>query len=335
MFFIYIIRRVLSILVTLVGVSIITFIISHIIPADPIKAVAGLNPTEEQVKQLRAKYGLDKPVVEQYVRWIINAIHGDLGTSIRTGQPVLEDIFRYAPASAELAIVAMFLVALFGLPVGILSAVWKGSVFDHVTRLVAISGVSTPIFLTALGLQLIFARTGLLPIDGRIDVFIPAPPQLTGLYTVDALLAGDFVAFKSALRHLVLPALALAFGSLATLTRMVRASLLETLNDDYIYTARSKGLPERRVIAVHALRNALIPTITIMALQMGVLIGGVFIVEVIFSWPGLGFYALRAFSLVDFPAIMGVTVFMCIVYLLLNCIADILYALVDPRVILG
>lgn len=329
----YIIRRLMWMFVSLIGISLITFVVSHMVPADPIRAVAGMEAKGEQVEQLRRRYGLDKPLPEQYVRWVANLAQGDLGLSIRTGQPVMEDLRRYAPATAELALTAMFLVILVGLPLGVISALHKDGVLDHLSRLVALSGVSMPIFWVGLLLQILFfARLGWLPADGRIDIMIDPPSQVTGLYTVDSLLAGDLEAFKSSFMHLILPAVNLAFGSLAVLTRMVRSSMLDVLNEDYVRTARAKGLAERRVIILHALRNALIPTTTTMALQMGALMGGVFLVELMFSWPGLGFYAMRSITLIDFPSIMGVALLMTTIYAFFNLLADLLYGFLDPRI---
>jgi peptide/nickel transport system permease protein len=329
----YILKRFMWLIVSLIGISLITFTVSHMVPADPIKAVSGIRAKGEQVEELRRLYGLDKPLPEQYLRWVFNLAKGDLGTSIRTGQPVLEDLARYAPATAEVALAAMFLTVLVGLPLGIVSALSKDTILDHISRAIALSGVSMPIFWVALLLQIFFfSRLGLLPADGRLDIMIDPPPRFTGLYTVDSLMAGDLEAFKSAVRHLVLPSVTLAFGSLAVLTRMVRSSLLDVLGEDFVRTARAKGLAERRVIISHALRNALIPTTTTMALLMGAMMGGVFLVELMFSWPGLGFYAMRSISLIDFPAIMGVAILMTTIYAVLNFIADLLYGLLDPRI---
>jgi len=329
----YIVQRFMWMIVSLIGISLITFVVSHVVPADPIRAVAGMEALGEQVEVLRRKYGLDRPLPEQYLRWVVNLAQGDLGLSIRTGQPVTEDLRRYAPATAELALAAMFLVVLVGLPFGVISALNKDGILDHLSRIMALSGVSMPIFWVGLILQIVFfSRLGVLPADGRIDIMIDSPPRVTGLYTVDSLLAGDIVTFKSAARHLILPAVNLAFGSLAVLTRMVRSSMLDVLGEDYVRTARAKGLRERRVILLHALRNALIPTTTTMALQMGALMGGVFLVELMFSWPGLGFYAMRSITLIDFPSIMGVAILMTTVYALFNLLADLLYGFLDPRI---
>ena len=329
----YIIQRLMWMVISLIGISLITFVISHMVPADPIRAVAGMEAKGEQVEVLRHRYGLDKPLPEQYRHWVVNLAHGDLGLSIRTGQPVREDLGRYGPATAELALAAMVLVIVVGLPLGVISALNKDGILDHFSRIIALSGVSMPIFWVALLLQILFfARLGVLPADGRLDVMINPPPHVTGLYTVDSLLAGDMVAFRCAVRHLILPAANLAFGSLAVLTRMVRSSMLEVLGEDYVRTARAKGLRERRVIFLHALRNALIPTTTTIALQMGALMGGVFLVELMFSWPGLGFYAMRSITLIDFPSIMGVAILMTTVYAFFNLIADLLYGFLDPRI---
>lgn len=329
----YIIQRFMWMIVSLIGISLITFVVSHMVPADPIKAVAGIRAKGEQVEELRRLYGLDKPLHEQYFLWVVNLAHGDLGMSIRTGQPVLEDLRRYAPATVELSLVAMLLTVTVGLPLGIISALQKDRLLDHASRAIALSGVSMPIFWVALLLQILFfSRLGWFPADGRMDIMIDPPPQVTGLYTVDSLLAGDWEAFKSATSHLILPAITLAFGSLAILTRMVRSSMLDVLGEDYVRTARAKGLSERKVIVSHALRNALIPTTTTMALLMGAMMGGVFLVELMFSWPGLGFYAMRSISLIDFPAIMGVAILMTTVYAVFNFIADLLYGLLDPRI---
>jgi len=329
----YIVQRLMWMIVSLIGISLITFVVSHIVPADPIRAVAGMEALGEQVEVLRQKYGLDKPLPEQYWRWLVNLAQGDLGLSIRTGQPVTEDLGRYAPATAELALSAMFLVAIVGLPLGVISALNKDGPLDHLSRIVALSGVSMPIFWVGLLLQIVFfARLGVLPADGRIDIMISPPPRVTGFYTLDSLLSGDMQAFKSVVQHLILPAANLAFGSLAVLTRMVRSSMLDVLGEDYVRTARAKGLKERRVILLHALRNALIPTTTTMALQMGALMGGVFLVELMFSWPGLGFYAMRSITLIDFPSIMGVAILMTTIYAIFNLLADLLYGLLDPRI---
>jgi len=329
----YILQRLMWMVVSLVGISLITFVVSHMVPADPIRAVAGMEAKGEQVEELRRRYGLDRPLYEQYFRWVANMVRGDLGLSIRTGQPVMEDLRRYAPATLELALTAMFLVAAVGLPLGIISALNKDGILDHLSRLVALSGVSMPIFWVGLLLQILFfARLGVLPVDGRLDIMTTPPPQVTGLYTVDSLLAGDLETFKNAVVHLILPGANLAFGSLAVLTRMVRSSMLDVLGEDYVRTARAKGLTERRVILLHALRNALIPTTTTMALQMGALMGGVFLVELMFSWPGLGFYAMRSITLIDFPSIMGVAILMTTVYAFFNLLADLLYGLLDPRI---
>lgn len=329
----YIAQRFLWLALCLIGISLITFVISHMVPADPIRAIAGANARPEQVENLRRKYGMDRPLPEQYVRYLTGLIQGDLGVSIRSRRPVLEDIKQYFPATLELTIVAVLLVLIVGIPLGVLSALHKDRLVDHVSRLVALSGVSMPIFWLALLLQLIFyGKLNIFPADSRIDLLIPPPTRITGMYLVDSLLTLNFAAFKSSLHHIVLPAVTLAFGSLAVLTRMVRSSMLDVLGEDYIRTAYAKGLHNRRIIYYHALRNALIPATTTMALQTGALLGGVFLVEIIFSWPGVGFYAMRSMLSLDFPAIMGVTLLFTLIYALANLVADLLYSILDPRI---
>jgi peptide/nickel transport system permease protein len=329
----FIAQRLLWLLVSLIGISIITFVISHVIPADPIRVAAGPNARQEQVETLRREFGMDRPLPEQYLRYLAGLFQGNLGRSIRTRRPVLDDIKQYFPATLELTITAMLIVILVGIPVGVLSAVHRNGIIDHATRLIALSGVSVPIFWLALLMQLLFyAKLGLLPADGRIGLLINPPRQISGLYLLDSLLSLNGTAFWSSLTHLVLPAMTLAFGSLAVLTRMVRSSMLDVLNEDYMRTARSKGLPQHLVIYRHGLRNALIPATTTMALQAGALLGGVFLVEVVFSWPGIGFYAMKSLTSLDFPAIMGVTLLVTVIYALANLIADIAYCFLDPRI---
>ncbi|MGQ9681840.1 MAG: ABC transporter permease [Anaerolineae bacterium] len=332
----YIAQRFLWMIVSLIGISLISFVISHLVPADPVAAIVGMEAHGEEVEMLKRKFGLDRPLHEQYYWWLVNLTRGDLGTSMHSRRPVFEDLRRYSSASAELGLAAMFLVTIVGLPLGVVAALHKDRMLDHLSRIIALMGVSMPIFWAALIAQVIFARTlGVLPADGRIDVMIGPPPQVTGLYTVDSILAGDMEAFVSACKHLIMPAACLAFGTMARLVRMVRSSMVDVLQEDYVRTARAKGLSESKVIYVHALRNALLPAATTMALLTGALMGGLFLVELMFSWPGLGFYAMRSISFIDFPAIMGVTVLMTSIYAVLNFLADLLYAVLDPRISIG
>ena len=329
----YIARRFMWMIVSIIGISVITFTISHVIPADPVVALAGMEARGEEIEALREKFGLDRPLHEQYVRWLVNLSRGDLGIAMHSGKPVMEDLRRYAPASAELALVALGLVAILGVAIGVVAALHKDHLLDHVSRIIALSGVSMPIFWVALIAQITLAgRLRVLPADGRIGILLGPPDRVTGLYTVDSLLAGDLEMFGNALKHLLMPAACLAFGTMARLVRIVRSSMVDVLGEEYVRTARAKGLQERTVIVVHALRNALIPAVTTLALLMGALMGGIFLVELVFSWPGLGFYAMRSARFIDYPAIMGVTLLMTITYAVLNFFADLAYGYLDPRI---
>lgn len=317
----------------LVGISIMTFIISHVVPADPIRAAAGFNARPEQIENLRRRYGMDKPLPQQYLVYMGNLAHGDMGNSIRTRRPVLEDIRQYFPATAELTMVALIIMLSVGVPLGIISATQKDKPVDHISRVIALAGVSMPLFWLGLLLQLaIYGKLGWLPAQGRLDMMVTPPDRMTGMYIVDSLLQRNWESLGSALQHIILPAGTLAFGSLAVITRMVRSSMLDAMGQEYIRTARAKGLSERRVILRHALKNALIPTTTLVGLQVGYLLGGDFLVEIIFSWPGIGYYAVQSMTTIDIPAIMGVTLLIASIYVMANLLTDLTYSFLDPRI---
>ncbi|MGD1992060.1 MAG: ABC transporter permease [Anaerolineae bacterium] len=329
----YIGQRLVWLIFVLVGLSIVTFVVSHLIPADPIRAAAGMHAAPEQVEALRRKYGMDKPLPVQYVIYMGNLLQGDLGRSIRSRRPVLDDLKQYFPATIELALSALLITVLTGIPIGVLSAVWPNSLTDHLSRLLSLGGISMPSFWLGLLLQwFIYGQLGWLPAAGRLDQLMASPNTITGMHTVDSLLNANWPAFWSAVKHLILPAVTLAAGSTAMVARATRSSMLEALGQDYIRTARGKGLGEGVVIGRHALRNALIPTVTLIGLQTGNLMAGVFLVEVIFSWPGLGSYAVRSVLAVDFPAIMGVTLLIAVIYVFTNLLVDVSYAALDPRI---
>jgi peptide/nickel transport system permease protein len=316
----------------LLGMSALAFVVSHVIPGDPARAAAGLEAGPAQVEALRHAYGLDRPLPVQYADYLRRLSEGDLGTSIVSRRPVRDDLVTYFPATVELAIAAMLLATVVGLPLGVVAATHRGSRLDDLMRIGSLVGAAAPIFWSGLMLQLIFYRVlGWLPAGGRTEgVF--GPPATTGLYTIDALLHHDFGMFFDAVRHLLLPAVALALLPLALLTRMVRASMIEVLGEDHVRTARSKGLPETVVLTKHAFRNALIPVVTLFGLQLGQLLGGAVLTETIFAWPGIGFYAVHAVTSLDFPAIMGVALLMAAMFVLMNMAVDIVYASLDPRV---
>lgn len=323
-------------LIVLFGVTLLTFVLSHVIPADPIRAAAGPYARSDQIEKLRKEFGMDKPLTIQYLSYLQRLAHGDLGISIHTRRPVLNDLLHFFPATLEVTIIAAFLMLAIGIPLGVVSATHENHFLDNLSRLFSLAGVSSPMFWVALLLQLLFfAKLHLLPADGRLDLLTPVPPTFTGMYTIDSLLAGQLSAFYEALRHIILPSVTLAYGSLAVLTRVVRSSMLEVLHKDYIRTARSKGVSEKRVIYRHAFRNSLISTVTLLGMQVASLLGGVFVVEVVFSWPGIGFYAVRAILAMDFPAIMGVTLLATFIFTAANLIVDLLYPFLDPRIVYG
>jgi peptide/nickel transport system permease protein len=329
----FLIRRIVGIAAVMIGVSVITFAISHVIPADPAVAALGDHATDEQIAAFRAEYKLDRPLVEQYVTYANGILHGDLGRSIRTRRAVLDDLNDSFPATLELSFTALIVSMLVGIPAGVWSALYRGRMPDFVVRLLALAGGSIPIFwlgLIVIGLG--YYQLGWFPGGGRIDTFVPPPPTRTGLYVVDSLISGDLDALGSSLLHLVLPALTLGYFSTAVITRMTRSSMLEVLGQDYMRTARAKGLRERVIVLRHALRNALIPTVTIIGLTFGSLLSGAVLTETIFSWPGLGRYATASAVSLDFPAVLGVTLLAAVVYPLANLVVDVVYYWLDPRI---
>jgi peptide/nickel transport system permease protein len=325
-------RRLGFLVLVLLGISLITFVLSHVVPADPARLYAGPRATAASIEAIRHQYGLDLPLWQQYLRYVGGLLHGDFGYSLSSHRPVADDLHDFVPATVELSLWAIILILVVGIPLGVMSAVWRGSIVDQVGRVLSITGVALPSFWLALMAQLIlFDQLGWLPAGGRLDGSTTPPPHITGLYTVDALLAGNVPLFWEALDHLILPAAVLGYGSLAVLTRMVRASMLETLPQDYIRTARAKGLPGPSVVR-HALRNALLPATTVMGLQVGTLLGGALLIEDVFAWPGIGRYATLALVTLDYNAIMAVTLVAAFIYVLVNLAVDILYLVLDPRV---
>jgi peptide/nickel transport system permease protein len=327
------VRRGVGILAVMVGVSVITFAISHVIPADPVAAALGDHAREDQIAAFRAEYGLDKPVVEQYLVYADNLLHGNLGLSIRTRRPVADDLRDFFPATLELSLAALVISLLIGIPAGVWSSLTRNRLPDHVVRVFALIGGSLPVFwLGLLLIGLFYNRLGWLPSGGRIDDFIKPPATITGLYVVDSLLTGNITALTSSLQHLVLPAFTLGYFSTAVISRMTRSSMLEVLQQDYMRTARAKGLRERIVILRHGLRNAMIPTLTVIGVTFGSLLSGAVLTETVFSWPGLGLYATASAISLDFPAVMGITLLAAVVYTLANLIVDLSYYWFDPRI---
>lgn len=316
----------------LVAISLITFFLARVVPKDPARLIAGPKANAQAIEALRERLGLTGSLPTQYARYITGLAQGDLGLSFSTKRPVAQDIRTFLPATAELTLVALLISMVVGIPAGVLSATWKNSAFDYLGRFISTLGVSLPSFWVALLLQLIgYYYLSLLPAGGRLSQGIPAPPYLTGFYTVDSVLAGQINTFADALWHLVLPAFVLSFGVIAVFLRIMRASMLEVLSQDYIRAARAKGLRKWVVILKHAVRNALIPTITITGLQIGLLMSGSFLIESILQWPGLGLYAANAIVAADYNATMGITLILTTIYTVANVIVDMTYGFVDPR----
>jgi peptide/nickel transport system permease protein len=318
-----------------VAVTLPTFLIVHFVPADPVQAQLGdlASGNPELVRVFRERWGLDRPIWEQYVIFLNGLAHGNLGESIATRRPVLDDIRDYAPATFELATAAALLTVLVGLPLGVLAALKRDSWIDHLARFVSLIGLSTPTFwLAFIALALFYGGLRIAPGPGQLDPGAIPPQRVTGLLLVDSLLAGDLETFRNALAHLILPASVLAASTIGIVTRTTRASMLEALHQDYVRVAHAKGLRVRVVVVRHALRNALIPVLTLGGLAYAQLLSGTVLTETIFSWPGLGRYAFESAVAVDFPAILGITLVVALIYLLVNFLVDMSYAIIDPRV---
>lgn len=329
----YILRRLALLPLLLLGVSLLLFVITHLIPADPAKLMAGPHAGLEQVAEVRRAFGLDLPLPKQYAIYLGGLLHGDFGTSIRTNRAVGADLREFFPATFELTGAAMVLTIAIGIPLGIAAAIRRGSLFDLLAQVVSLSGLSFPIFFFGLLMQLIFSRwLGWLPLGGRLSTEVSPPSGPTGLYLADALFAGDLATLKDALLHLALPSLTLTLASLALVVRTTRSSMLEVLSQDYIRTAWAKGLVPPRVYLRHGLRNALIPVVTVLGLYSGGLLGGVFLVELIFAWPGVGFYSVDAILALDYSSIMGTALLVTVIFIVVNLLVDLTYALLDPRI---
>ncbi len=317
----------------LLGVTLLTFAISHLIPGDPAQLVAGPHAGAEAIARIREQLGLDRPLYAQYLAYLAQLTRGDLGVSVLTHRPVLTELFEYFPATVELMLAALLVSIALALVLGVLSAVYADSWIDHLLRLLAIAGVSMPRFvLGLLLLLLLYGQWNLLPGAGRLDPALVPPPVVTGMLLVDSLLAGDVAVFDSALAHMILPVLTLSFSTLGGFMRLVRTSMLEALNEDYIRTARAMGLRRWTIILRHALRNALLPLVTVAGLAIGSLLFGSIVVETIFAWPGAGSYVLNAIFALDFPVIMGFTVVVSLVYVLANLAVDLIYLAIDPQI---
>ncbi len=331
----FIARRVVITVPVLLIITLIGFVLTYLIPADPLAMAlserALANPAI--VRAYKEKWGLDRPPPIRYLTYVGHLVRGDLGQSIATGRPVSQDLLQFAPATAELAAAAMCVAVAAGIPLGILAATHRGRWVDHLASTGSLIGISFPVFwLGLVALAVLYFRLGIFPGPSRLDAWIPALPPRTGLLTVDSLLAGRWDAFVNAFRHLMLPAGVLGAYAMGNVTRITRATLIDVFHQDFIRTARAKGLHERTVLVRHALRSALIPTVTIIGLAFGGLMGGAVTTETVFAWPGIGRYAVYAASKADFPAITGVTLLVAAVYVAINFLVDLSYALLDPRI---
>jgi peptide/nickel transport system permease protein len=332
---IYIARRLVQSIVVLMIVSVCTFLIAHAIPGDPINAVINERLAERPEVRLamELRWGLDKPLAVQYVYYLRNLLHGDMGESITYRRPVVDDLQKFVPATMELSFFAMLFAVTLGVPLGITGALCRDRWPDNLSRMFALFGTSVPVFWLGLIMLYFFhVRLGWLPGPGRLDVGMKPPPHVTGIDTLDAAIAGQWDVFWSALRHLILPSIVLGSYAMGIVARMLRSSLIAAVGEDYIRTARSKGLEERRVIVVHALRNALIPTVTVLGLTFASLLAGAVLTETIFSWPGIGQYAVKAAIKLDYPGLLGVTLVVAVSYVMFNLFIDILYGFIDPRI---
>jgi peptide/nickel transport system permease protein len=329
----YVGRRAALTTFVIFGVTLITFVISHVVPADPVVAYLGEHAPPALVEKVRHQIGLDRPLHVQFVLYLRDLIHGNLGISIMSNRPVSRDLMQYLPATVELSTAAMLVAILIGIPTGTISALYKDRWPDQVARVFALGGTSLPVFYVALLLLgLLYSKWGVLPGPGQLGIYTQPPPRVTGMVIVDALLAGNWDALGDAVRHLVLPAFVLGYYSAGLITRMTRGSLLEVLRQDYVRTARAKGVAEPRVVLRHALRNALLPTVTVIGLTYGGLLSGAVLTETIFAWPGLGRYATNSVTSVDIPAVLGVTLLIAVIYSVANLIVDVLYAYLDPQI---
>lgn len=317
------------------GVTLMAFVLTHMVPGDVAVANLGDRASSDPVavRLYREHFGLDKPLPVQYAVYLGNLLHGDMGESEQSRRPVRSDLAEYIPATAELAITSMVLALLLGITLGVVAALRRNRLSDQILRIVSLGGMSTPQFWLALvALYVFFYKLSWAPGSGRLDAAVLPPPHLTGLFTVDALAAGQFDTFANAVQHLVLPACVLAAFNIGLFTRFTRSAVLEMLENDYVRTARAKGLPELTVVVRHVLRAASPPILTVVGLAFGNVMTGTVLVENIFSWPGIGQYSYRSATALDLPAIVGVMLFVAVVYVLVNMVVDILYGVIDPRV---
>jgi peptide/nickel transport system permease protein len=315
---------------TLLGLVLMVFAISHVVPSDPARVLAGENASTEQVAALRHRFGLDLPLPQQFARYVGDVATGNMGTSLFTQRPVAEDLWSRLPATMELALYAIVIAVVVGVPLGVVAALRRNSPLDHLVRVVTITGLAMAAFWLAILLQLLFSMwLGLTPVQGRIDGWGPDP--ITGFYTIDAMIRGDWETLGQSLRHLALPVLTLALPAMATIVRFTRAGVLNVMSSNFVFYQAAMGIPRRRVVWKYILRSALIGTLTQIGLIFGNLIAGAVVVETVFDWPGLGSFAVNSILQSDYNAIMSFTLFVGVVFILVNLLVDVAQAVLDPR----
>jgi len=329
-----VLKRLATAIPSLVGVIVISFLLTRVLPGDTASYFAGPAATPQAIAEVRKQLGLDKSLPEQFARYVVDLAHGDLGNSLTTGQPVVTEIANRLPASGELTLLGLLIALGIAVPLGILAAIREGSWIDHLCRVIVTTGVSLPVFFTGLLLvYLFYFRLGWSPAPlGRLDVFYSAPPQVSGFYLIDSLIARDFETFRAALAQLILPAATLAIFSLAPLARITRGSMLVVMGSDFVRTARASGLTLKTVILTYAFRNAMLPVITTLGMVFSFLLGANVLVEKVFAWPGIGSYAVEALIASDYAPVQGFVLAMAILYVALNLMIDLLYGVIDPRV---
>jgi peptide/nickel transport system permease protein len=334
----FIARRLVQSVLVLVIVSICTFLIAHAIPGDPVNAMISERQAErpEVRAAIEKRWGLNRPLPVQYAYYIKNLFNGDMGESLSTRRPVVDDLKKFVPATIELSFYAMLFAITFGVPLGIIGALNRGRWPDNFARLIALFGTSIPVFWLGLVMLYLFhVRLGWLPGPGRLDVGMKQPETITGIVSFDAMVQGQWDVYWSAIRHLIMPSIVLGAFAMGIVARMLRSSLIAAVGEDYIRTARSKGLAERKVFMMHALRNALIPTVTVLGLTFASLLAGAVLTETIFSWPGIGQYAVKSAIKLDYPGLLGVTLVIAVSYVLFNLLVDVIYGFIDPRIRVG
>lgn len=334
----FIVRRLFALVLLLMGISLITFILVRLVPGDPAALYYGGVPVSEEVLQaLRHRWGLDRPLPVQYLYYLGGLVRGNLGISLASGRPVLSDLVARFPATLELTLAGILLATIVGLPLGVLAALRRNRPTDHVLRIISLVSLGMPNFWLGLVLIYLFSYRWQVfpPAEGRLALGVVPPEPITGLLLLDSLLQGNWAALTSASRQLLAPAITVALGLIAVIVRMLRAGMLEELGKDYIRTGHSKGLPSRLVFYKHALRNAIIPTLIVISLQVGALLGGNVLVEAVFAWPGVGLYYINAINSLDYNAVLGATLLIAVVFALINLLVDVLNALIDPRIQYG